>query len=234
MMTKLRCLVIDDEPLALEILADDLLCIDFLDVVAIFLSAVDAQAYLKNNSVDLVFSDIRMPTLSGIQFLRSLEHPPMVIFTTAYEQFAVEGFELNVVDYLLKPIPVERLRKAADKALEWYQLRKSNLVDDTFLFVYSEYQKIKIAEKEILYIEGLKDYVKIFLQHQPKPILTRQNLKKIESQLSNNRFCRVHQSYIVALDKISSTQRNSLMIGPVEIRIGELYADQFRERYYQE
>ena len=157
----------------------------------------------------------------------------MVIFTTAYEQFAVEGFELSVVDYLLKPIPFERLRQAAGKALELHQLRKGMEVDDTFLFVYAEYQKIKIAEKEILYIEGLKDYVKIFLQHQPKPILTRQNLKKIESQLSHKRFCRVHQSYIVALDKISSTQRNSLLIGLVEIRIGELYADQFRERYYQ-
>jgi len=114
-----------------------------------------------------------------------------------------------------------------------YRLRKGNQPECRFFFVYSEYQKIKLAENDILYVEGLKDYVKIFLQHQPKPILTRQNLKKIESQLSSNRFCRVHQSYIVALDKISSTQKNSLMIGPVEIRIGELYADQFRAAYYQ-
>ncbi|MVM38982.1 response regulator [Spirosoma sp. HMF3257] len=229
---KLRCVAIDDEPLALEILADDLSRIDFLEVAGTFLSAVDAQEFLNDEAVDLVFSDIRMPTLSGTQFLRGLENPPMFIFTTAYENFAVEGFELNVVDYLLKPIPFDRLRKSAKKALELYRLQKNDQQKDAFFFVFSEYRKIKIIESQILYIEGLKDYVKIFLANRPKPILTRQNLKKIETQLTETKFYRVHQSYIVAVDKITSTQKNSLMIGSVTIPIGGLYEQTFNKKYY--
>lgn len=228
---KLRCVAIDDEPLALDILADDLSRIDCVEVVGTFLSALDAQAFLKDNSVDLVFSDIRMPTLSGTQLLRGLKNPPMFIFTTAYENFAVEGFELNVIDYLLKPIPFDRLKKAAEKALELERLRKNDQQKDAFIFIFSEYQKIKLIESEILYIEGLKDYVKIFLLNRPKPILTRQNLKKIESQLTETKFCRVHQSYIVAVDKITSTQKNVLTIGAITINIGDLYADRFSEKY---
>ncbi len=233
-MTKLRCIAIDDEPLALEILAEDISKIEFLDLKQTFLSAIDAQEYLKESSIDLIFSDIRMPTLSGIQFLRSLSAPPMLIFTTAYEQFAIEGFELKVVDYLLKPFSYERLKNASERALELFLLRKGKeeVSERKHFFIFAEYKKIKIYEDEILYIEGLKDYVKIFLKEQRKPILTRLYLKKMESQLSESKFCRVHQSYIVALDKISSTQKNSVRIGTIEINIGEIYADVFQKKYF--
>lgn len=235
-MTKLRCIAIDDEPLALEILAEDISKIDFLDLKQTFLSAIDAQEYLKESSIDLIFSDIRMPTLSGIQFLRNLSSPPMLIFTTAYEQFAIEGFELKVIDYLLKPFSYERLKKASERALELFLLKKGKEEsrERKHFFIYVEYKKVKIYEDEILYIEGLKDYVKIFLKEQPKPILTRLYLKKIELKLSESKFCRVHQSYIVALSKISSTQKNSVIIGKIEINIGEIYADVFQKKYFTE
>lgn len=229
---KIRCIAIDDEPLALEILTEDLQKIDFLEVKGSFLSAIHAQKYLEDNEVDLVFSDIRMPTLTGTQFLRSLEKPPMFVFTTAYEQFAIEGFELKAVDYLMKPFSFDRLKVAAERAYELFLLKNQSKASEErrFFYVFAEYQKVKIYEDEIIYIEGLKDYVKIFLVNQSRPILTRLNLKAVEGKLSEKHFCRVHQSFIVSLDKISSVQKNSLIINKIKINIGQSYLEEFERK----
>lgn len=229
---KIRCIALDDEPLALEILTEDLQKIDFLEVKGSFLSAIHAQKYLEDNEVDLVFSDIRMPTLTGTQFLRSLEKPPMFVFTTAYEQFAIEGFELKAVDYLMKPFSFDRLKTAAERAFELFLLKNNSKTSEErhFFYVFAEYQKVKIYEDEIIYIEGLKDYVKIFLVNQSRPILTRLNLKAVEGKLSEKHFCRVHQSFIISLDKITSVQKNSLIIKKIKINIGQSYLEEFERK----
>jgi DNA-binding LytR/AlgR family response regulator len=229
---KISCIAIDDEPLALEILAEDLQKIDFLEVKGAFLSAIHAQKFLEDNEVDLIFSDIRMPTLTGTQFLRSLKEPPMFVFTTAYEQFAIEGFELKAIDYLMKPFSFDRLKVAAARAYELFLLKNQSKSSQErrFFYVFAEYQKVKIYEDEIIYIEGLKDYVKIFLVSQARPILTRLNLKAVESKLSEKHFCRVHQSFIVALDQITSVQKNSLIINKLKINIGQSYLEEFERK----
>lgn len=235
-MTPLRCIAIDDEPFALEILSDDIKKIVFLELITTFSSALDASAWLNANAVDLIFLDIQMPTLTGIQFLRTVPNPPMVIFTTAYEQYALEGFELNVIDYLLKPIPFERFLKAVQKAYDLFELRKkevpsSPIIERGFFFIFSEYKEIKLFYDEIMYVEGLKDYVKIFTIHQSKPILTRLNLKAMEAKLSSDQFCRVHNSFIVAFDKITSFQKSKLQIGHWEIPVGNRFLANFEQKY---
>ena len=243
-MTKLRCLAIDDEPFALEILADDISKVPFLELVGQFSGPLDAREVLQQESVDLLFLDIQMPTLTGIQFLRTLAHPPMVIFTTAYEQYALEGYELAVVDYLLKPIPFERFLMAVNKAYDLFNLRQSATdpaapgdpapptpAGRGYLFIFSEYREIKIFYDEILYVEGLKDYVKIFTIQKPRPYLSRLTLKAIEAKLPDDAFCRVHKSFIVPLARISSFQRTKLFIGKQEIPVGSSYVDAFEQKY---
>lgn len=235
-MTPLRCIAIDDEPFALEILSDDIKKIAFLELITTFSSALDASTWLSANAVDLIFLDIQMPTVTGTQFLRTIPNPPMVIFTTAYEQYALEGFELNVIDYLLKPIPFERFLKAVQKAYDLFELRKKETpspaaVERGFLFVFSEYKEIKLYYDEILYVEGLKDYVKIFTKQFPKPILTRLNLKAIEAKLPPKEFCRVHNSFIVALNQITAIQKTKIQIEKQDIPIGNRYLAQFEQQY---
>ncbi|WP_266368266.1 LytR/AlgR family response regulator transcription factor [Tellurirhabdus rosea] len=248
-MNKLRCIAIDDEPFALEILADDIAKVPFLELVGTFSSPLDAVSTLQNEAVDLLFLDIQMPTLTGMQFLRTLDRPPMVILTTAFEQYALEGYELSVVDYLLKPIPFDRFLKAVTKALSLYQLRHAAVpghpevaapaetaeaptgpTTDHF-FIFTEYREVKIYFSEVLYVEGLKDYVKIFTTQQSLPFLSRLSLKAVESRLPARDFCRVHRSFIVALNKITSFQRTRLFIGKQEIPVGSNYYDEFSLRY---
>lgn len=226
----LRCIAVDDEPFALEILADDILKIPFLALENTYSNAKDGEKRIKEGGIDLLFLDIQMPILRGTDFLRGLENPPLVIFTTAYEQYALEGFELNVVDYLLKPIPFDRFKTAAERAWERFVMQQQDVPQArSHVFVFSEYQKIKIFTDEILYIEGLKDYVKIYITNRDKPILTRLNLKKIETLLPKTGFCRVHQSFIVSLSKITSFQKSKMQIGKVEIPIGERFLAGFEE-----
>lgn len=222
---KIRCIAIDDEPFALEILADDIQKIPYLELVGKFSSPTEALNILKD--VDLIFLDIQMPTLTGTQFLRTLENPPMVIFTTAYQQYALEGFDLKVVDYLLKPIPFERFQQATDRAFELFLLKNPIAQSRHSFIIYSEYKQIKVFSDEILYIEGLKDYVKIYLKNQSKPILTRLNLKGIEAKLPQTGFCRVHYSFLVALSQVSSFQKNKLFIYETEIPIGARFYEDF-------
>lgn len=231
-MIPLNCIAIDDEPFALAILADDLKTIEGIQLIKTFSNTNQVEEFLNQEKIDLMFIDIQMPTQLGTQFLKSLSNPPMAIITTAHEKFALEGFELNVVDYLLKPIAFSRLEQACKKALQLSQIHERGEVErDNYFFVHSEYNKIKIFEKDILYIEGLKDYVKIYLVTEPKPIVTRVNLKSMESKLSQLKFCRIHQSFIVSLDKIKSVQKTKLVVGDLELPIGQKYAEGFSDKY---
>lgn len=236
-MLKLNCIAIDDEPFALEMMADDIQKIPFLNLVGTFSNPLDAWQLIKQGKVDLIFLDIQMPTLTGTQFLRTLPKPPMVIFTTAYQQYALEGYDLDIIDYLLKPIPFERFLKAVNKAYERFQMKPKEMTgsiaeDAAFFFIHVEYKQIKIYFDEVLYIEGLKDYVKIFIKNQNKPLLTRLNLKSIEAKLPAQQFYRVHNSYLVALNKITSFKKTKLYIEKQEIPIGKKYAESFEQKYH--
>lgn len=229
----MRCVAVDDEPFALKLIAEDIGKIPFLKLIASFTSPVDALKFLEKNPCELLFLDIQMPVMMGTQFIRTLKDPPLVIVTTAFEQYAVEGFELDVMDYLLKPIPFERFLKGVNKAKEQFYLRKQapGGQEEAFFFVRAEYKEIKIFYKDILYVEGLKDYVKIFLNTQTRPVMTRMNLKAIEAILPTDLFCRIHNSFIVPFSKISSSQRTQVFIGPTSVPVGDKYAADFRKRY---
>jgi len=187
---------------------------------------MEAAAILRQEEIDLIFLDIQMPGLNGLQFLRSLARPPMVIFVTAYKDYAFEGFDVNAVDYLLKPVSFERFLKACNKAWDLHTLQQAPVQKGEapdYFFVYVEYNQIKISIPDILYIEGLKDYVKIFLGSSPKPVITRMSLKELEEKLFPSRFVRVHKSYIIAADKVTAIKRDLICIGETELPLSETY-----------
>ena len=233
-MSTIRCIAIDDEKLALDLIEDDILKVPFLQLVKKCKSGMEAMETLQAEKIDLLFLDIQMPDISGIQFLKSLPHKPLVIFTTAYEKYALEGFELDVVDYLLKPYSFERFLKAVNKVHEHIQfVEKNSTRSDTeevtfsskFLFVKSDYKLVKIEISEIQYIESLKDYVKIVSGD--KPVVTLSSMKAIEEKLVAPDFIRVHRSYMVNLRKIHYIQRNYIKVGDKEIPIGDNYKESF-------
>ncbi len=224
----LNCLAIDDEPLALDLIEGFINKVSFLKLLNKSNSAVEAIQFIQNNKIDLIFLDIQMPDINGIQLLKSLNYKPLVIFTTAFEQYALESYNLDVIDYLLKPIPFERFVKAANKTFEYYNLRlKSQFSEkaNDYFFVKSEYQNVKINLADILYIEGLKDYVKIYLAGKEKPILTLMSLKSLEEKLQQSNFMRVHRSYIISINKIDALTKSNIHIGNKEIPVGELYVE---------
>lgn len=235
----MRCLIIDDEPLALELLEDFVSKVTFLELVSSCSNGIEAISIVKTNKIDLIFTDIEMPDFSGIEFVKSLDEKPLFIFTTAYSHYAVEGFNLNAVDYLVKPIPFHRFLTAVNRAHEIFLLKKedsklavqttSQVESVNFVFVKSEYDNIKINFDDIKYIEGLKDYIKIFSTSH-KPILTLSSFKKIEDKLPSNLFIRVHRSYIVSLKHIHSVQRNRILVDQIRIPIGLNYKDEFIKR----
>lgn len=230
----MNCVAIDDEPFALKILEEDILKIENIQSAHCFTNLRLAENYLKSNSVQLLFLDIEMPKMTGIEFLKNIENPPMVIFTTAYPEFALDGFELNAIDYLLKPITFPRLEKACQKAFELYSLKQNvKPISPEFIQVFSEYNKLRINIDDIIYIEGLKDYIKIYIQNQPKAIITRMSLKKISLSLPNERFIRIHQSFIVAIDRISSYQKQLIKIDKKELPIGSSYSVEVQARLNQ-
>ncbi len=233
-MDKMRCLIVDDEPFALEILADDISRIPGLELVKTCRSPFEAIRILELISVDLIFLDIQMPGITGLQFLAQLENPPLVIFTTAFEQFALSAFDLNALDYLLKPVPFKRLHTAVQRAQALHALKiastKMTISEQSSnLYVKSEYQTVKIPLSDILYIEGMKDYVKIFIAGKAIPVLTRMNVKAIEALLPVDSFCRVHQSFIVSIDKIEAFQKKKLWVAQKEIPVGERFLRNFEQ-----
>ena len=229
----IRCLVVDDEPLALDILEDYIKKVPFLTLVKTTTSAIEGLSLVQSGAVDLVFLDVQMPELTGIQFLKIINGKCDVILTTAYSQYALDGYELDVVDYLLKPIAFDRFYKAAQKVLQnkgnnHSPVPESSAVQQNnhdFIFVKTEHKIQKIYLDDILYIEGLKDYISIFTG--TERIITLQNMKKMEESLPPKSFIRVHKSYIISLDKIESIERSRIQIGDKTIPIGDTYRDYF-------
>jgi len=226
----LRCLAIDDEPLALELLEDNISQVPYLKLEGTCSNALEALKFLQTQTVDLIFLDIQMPGLTGLQFIQSLTQKPMIILITAYEKFALEGFNLDVIDYLVKPVPLDRFIKACNKAWELFNLRakkaeNSSSTESEFFFVNVEYSLLKVEFADIQWIEALKDYIRIHLKNSSKPVITRMSMKAIEEELPPSRFLRVHKSFIVSVAAITSVRKNSIFIGSQEIPVGDNYKE---------
>jgi len=227
----IRCLAIDDETPALDILEDNILQVPFLQLVGKCKNAFAALETMQQEPVDLLFLDIEMPGLTGLSFLKTLANRPMVIFITAYRNYAVEGFDLDVLDYLVKPVSFDRFLKAVNKALEYQGFKQkednpnSNYPD--YLFINTEYQLTKVFIHEITYIEGLRNYIRIHLTGSAKPLLSKLSLKAIEERLPAGKFARVHKSFIVGLDKISSVRNDIIRIGDRDIPLSRSCREDF-------
>lgn len=228
----IRCIAIDDEPFALEQIASYIRKTPFLELTGQFESAVQALGYLQENEVDLMFLDINMPDLSGMDFVKSLSKAPRVIFTTAYSEYAVEGFRVDALDYLLKPVSYPLFLKAADKARKWFGREDEKIVrlkaGEGFLFIKSEYKILRITLSDILYIEGMREYVRIHLVNR-NPVMSLLSLSKLEEYLPGGIFMRVHRSYIVNLSSVHTIERNRIIFGKVYIPVGDQYRSAFQE-----
>jgi DNA-binding LytR/AlgR family response regulator len=222
----IRCIAIDDEPLALQLLKEYIGKVSFLDLVGTYSDTVTVKQIIEKEKIDLIFLDIQMPDINGMQFYDSLSHQPMVIFTTAFSQYAVEGFNVNAIDYLLKPFEYDRFLKSVYKAREYYDFTRAQDIQLTSIFVKSDYQLVKINLKDVLFIEGLDDYIRIFLSGN-KSILTLMSLKAISEKLPAQEFIRIHRSYIVPLSKIEKVGSKKIEIAGKEIPIGVSYSDEF-------
>lgn len=230
---RIRTIAIEDEPLALALITGYISKTSVLELVGAFDNPLDALEFLADNPVDVIVLDIQMPDLSGIEFIRTLQFPPKIIFTTAYEKYAVEGFKVNAVDYLLKPFSYQEFVAAVQKVKKLIELESAQLphidTNNHFLFLKSEYKIRKISFGNILYIEGLKDYIKVYHESEKAPILSINTLKSIEEKLPADRFMRIHRSFIVNLDKIETIERGRIIFGDVYIPVGDQYKDRFQE-----
>lgn len=231
---KITCVVVDDEPMALNLVERYVEKTPFLELKKKFSSAIEAMEFVKTNPVDLLFLDIQMPDLTGIEFSKMLPKETRVIFTTAFDQYALEGFKVEALDYLLKPFDYAEFLVAANKAFTWFELtkgKKQPVVSEEkeFLFVKSEYKQLRIKLADVLYFEGLKDYIKIWLKDIPKPILTLMSLKSLEEELPETQFMRVHRSFIVSLKNVEVIERSQIIINKQRITVSEQYKNKFLE-----
>ena len=229
----IKVVAIDDEPLALQLVKGYIEKTPFLELAGSFDNPVDAVVYIKSSEVDLVLLDIQMPDITGTEIASVISGGPKIIFTTAYEKYALEGFRLDAVDYLLKPFSYAEFLKAVQKAQKLIDLETKQLpsleVKNDFLFIKSEYKIRRINFSEINYIEGLGDYVKIFLTNEKKPVLSLSTMKALESRLPDEMFMRVHRSFIVNLEKVKVIDRNRIVFGEVRIPVTDQYKDSFQE-----
>lgn len=226
----LRCIAIDDEPPALELLADYISKVDYLELVTTCSDPLEAIRIIEDEKINLVLLDIQMPRLSGIQLMQSLSHKPLFILVTAYDKYAVDAFYFNAVDYLVKPVPFDRFLKATDKAKELFDLTSNTAGDPKnipadHIFIYADSTWIKLRFDEILWIEGQKDYVRMHLANNIKPVVARSSMKQMEEQLPTEIFTRIQKSYIVSKIHISAIRKNSVFVGQVELPVGEMYRD---------
>jgi two-component system LytT family response regulator len=234
----MKCVIIDDEPLAVDLLKEFVGRVDTLELVTTFTNAIDAISTINSSNIDLIFLDIEMPHFSGIDFINAIEKKPLIIFTTAYSNYAVEGFNLGAVDYLVKPIPFNRFLKSVLRAQQIFN--SQNLptgnpivsipeIEHDFMFVRAEYENVKLNFADILFIEGLKDYVKIYTTDN-KYTLTLISLIKLENLLSSKGFARIHRSYIINIKHVKSIQKNKVLIAEKRIPISESYKTAFFEK----
>lgn len=227
---KVKCLIVDDEPLAIEVIKAHIEKIDSLEIVSTCQNAIEAFEVLKSKKIDLIFLDIQMPGMTGTELLRSLHNPPKVIMTTAYREYAIESYELDVVDYLLKPISFERFFKAINK---YFQSVTDDVIihspssvpcEEGFIYIRSNKKVFKILLRDILYVESLKDYLRIYTHN--KPVVTKYTISAFEERLPANQFVRIHRSFIVSLDHISSFTANTIEVADKELPIGRSYKQQ--------
>jgi DNA-binding LytR/AlgR family response regulator len=219
----MKCIAIDDEPLALQVISKYCEKISFLQLEKVFTNPDEAKDFLDNNTVDLIFLDIQMPDINGVQFYKNLAAKPLVIFTTAYKDYAVEGFNVDAVDYLLKPFEYDRFLKAVYKAKEYMEFLSSQELQLNSLYLKVNYEMMKINLKDIELIEALDDYIKIYIK--PNPVLTLMTLKTMLEKLPPKEFARVHRSYIVPLSKVEKFSKNKITVAGKEVPIGSSYAD---------
>lgn len=230
----IRCLAIDDEPLALKQLAAYLKKVPFFELVDSCQSAIEAMAVLDKEEVDAIFIDINMPDLNGLDFVRSLHHPPMVVFTTAYQEYAVEGYKVDAIDYLLKPFGMGDVLRAADKVKRQYELLHtasvSTVDEDDALFLKTEYKVVRVLTSHIIYIEGMSEYLRIHLSDPSKPIVVLLSMKKMEERLGEVDFMRIHKSFIINLHHIAEINRSRVVLDDgAEIPIGDSYRDKLND-----
>ena len=220
---QLKVVAIDDEPLALELVKKYVASFPVINLLQTFTDAIAGLEYLKKNPVNLLFVDINMPDMNGLDLVKALPHKPMIVFTTAYKKFAVDSYDLDALDYLLKPIEFERFSKAINKAVEYYRYKHTvEKKESEVLFVRSEYQLVKIYLNEIEYIESIEDYLKIYLG-EGKPVMTLMTLKAVLEKLPQDRFKRIHRSYIISLSKVKSILNKKVRLTNTEIPIGDSY-----------
>ena len=229
----IKCLAIDDEPLALEQLANYIKKIPFLELVARCQSALDAREIMECEVIDAIFCDINMPDLNGMDFVKSLAVPPMVVFTTAYSEYAVEGFKVDAVDYLLKPFGLADFQRAANKVKVRYDLMNTAVVstvdEDNAIFLKTEYKVVRLSISDIRYVEGMSEYLKIHVEGQPKPLIVLLSMKKMEERLPKS-FMRIHRSYIINLKKIQEVNKNRVIMDrDTWLPIGDNYKEQFQD-----
>lgn len=234
----LRCALVDDEPLALSLLESYVRKTDSLELCGSYSSAIQAMKSLPEHPVDLLFLDIQMPELNGLEFSRMVSDNTRIIFTTAFEQYAIDGYRVNALDYLLKPISYNDFIEAVNKALQWFELRKKAETPDSVqtslptgsnhIYVKSDYKIVQIELDKILYIEGLKDYIKIYTEDNPRPILSLTSMKTMEEKLPSNRFIRVHRSYIVQKQKIKIIDKGRIVFGKEYIPVSDSYKQELQ------
>ena len=225
----LKCAIVDDEPLALNLLESYVLKTPFLELAGKYSSAVQAMNDLPDKHVDLLFLDIQMPELNGLEFSKMVSSRTRIVFTTAFDQYAIDGYKVNALDYLLKPISYVDFLQAANKAVKWFELLQQPKEEIESIFVKSDYKLVQVELKNILYIEGLKDYVKIYEENTPKPILSLMSMKAMEELLPSSRFMRVHRSYIVQMDKIRIIDRGRIVFGKNYIPVSDSYKQAFQD-----
>jgi DNA-binding LytR/AlgR family response regulator len=223
----MRCIAVDDEKLVLDLLIDNIGQVPYLQLVKACRNAMEAIEVLQHEKINLIFLDIQMPRLNGLQFIQTLQHPPMIILITAYEKYALESYNLNVVDYLLKPVSFERFLKACNKAKELFDLKNDKTQEQAadHIFVNVEYTLVKVLFADILFVEGLKDYIKIHLASASKAVLTKMSLKAMEEKLPADKFIRVHKSFIIATDKVTVIKRDFACIDNHEIPVSDFYKE---------
>lgn len=228
----LKCIIIDDEPLAIDLLKSYVQKTPFLELVDTFDNALSAISTINEKNIDVLFLDINMPLITGLEFSKTIPSSTRIIFTTAYNQYAVEGFRLNALDYLLKPINYIEFLQAANKAQEWFKLKNNEnneTVTATSIFIKSGYRMEKIQFEDILYIENQKDYVKFHLEDVKEPVSSLMSMQSLEEKLPDKQFMRVHRSFIVNLDKIKTIERNCIVFGKEYIPVSESYKSKFQD-----
>lgn len=225
----LKCAIVDDEPLALNLLESYVSKTPSLVLAGKYSSAVQAMNDLPEKQVDLLFLDIQMPELSGLEFSKMVNPHTRIVFTTAFEQYALDGYKVNALNYLLKPISYADFLQSVNKAMQWFELLQQPQEEIESIFVKSEYKLIQVELKNILYIEGLKDYIKIYEENAPKPILSLMSMKSMEELLPPSRFMRVHRSYIVQKDKIRIVDRGRIVFGKNYIPVSDSYKQAFQD-----